>query len=100
MQIKDTTFFKYPITGDYVLQNWVIKCIDENYNGKKQKFVKSTKSNSPASYSGATSLPAIGNSFLYIEIPSKNLGNIVFVSFERTGTIQISNSTSIIFNFN
>ena len=55
--------------------------------------MKSTKTNSPTGDSGATSLPPIGNSFMYIEISSNNQGNNVFVSFERTVVIQISNIT-------
>ena len=54
--------------------------------------MKSTKTNPASSHSGATSLPPIGNSFLYIEKSSNNHGN-VFVSFERTDIIQISNIT-------
>ena len=54
--------------------------------------MKSTKTSSPTGYSGATSLPSFGNSFLYIETSSNNHGN-VFLSFERTDIIQISNTT-------
>ena len=52
--------------------------------------MKSTKTNSPTGHSGATSLPPIGNSFMYIETSTNNHGNKVFVSFERTDIIQIS----------
>ena len=55
-----------------------------------QNFIKSTKINSPTGFSGATSLPQIGNSFMYIETSSNNHHNIVFVSFEGTDLIQIS----------
>ena len=61
--------------------------------GKIQNFVKSTKTNSPTGYSGAASLPPIGNSFMYIETSWANHSNGVFVSFERTDIIQISNIT-------
>ena len=61
--------------------------------------MKSTKTNSPTGYSGAESLPPIGNSFMYIETSSNNHGNNVFVSFERTDLIQISNITFIITDF-
>ena len=37
--------------------------------------------------------PPIGNSFMYIETSSNNHGKNVFVSFERTDIIQISNIT-------
>ena len=73
-----------------MLQNWVINCNDENNNGKIQNFIKSTKTNSPTGDSGATRLPPIGNSFMYIETSSGNNGNNVFCSFERTDIIQIT----------
>ena len=93
IQITDTTFSKYPNSGGYLLQNWNIKCNDKNNNGKIQTFIKSTITNSPTGYSGATILPPIGNSFMYNETLSNNHGNNVFVSFERTDIIQISNIT-------
>ena len=93
IQITGTTNVKYPNTRGYLLQNWVIKRNDKNNNGKIQNFIKSSKTNSPTGYSGATSLPPIGNSFLYIETSSNNHGNNVFVSFERTDIIRISNIT-------
>ena len=65
------------------------KCNNKNNTGKIQNFIKSTP-NSPAGYSGATILPPIGNSFMYIETSSDNHGNNVYVSFERTDIIQIS----------
>ena len=61
------------------------------------KFIRATKTNSPTGYSGATSVPPIGNAFMYIETSSNNHGKIVFVSFERTDTIQ---STNINFSYN
>ena len=93
IQITDTTINTDPNTGGYLLQNWVIKCNDRNGVGKTQKFIKSTKTNSPTSYSGAESLPPIGNSFMYIGTSSNNHGNSVFVRFEATDIIQISNIT-------
>ena len=80
IQITDTTEIKYPNTGGYLLQNWIIKCNDRNNNGKIQKFIKSTKTNSPTGYSGATSLPPIGNVLMYFETSSNIHGNKVFVS--------------------
>ena len=97
IQITDTRIIKYPTTGAYLLQNWIIRCNDKNNNGKIQNFINSTKTNSPTGYSGATSLALIGNSFMYIETSSNNHGNKVFVSFERTDFIQIS---KIIFYYN
>ena len=56
--------------------------------------MRSTITSSPTSQSGATSLPPIGNSFVYIETSSNNHGNgKVFVSQERTDNIQITNIT-------
>ena len=89
--LTDITIIKYPNSGGYLLQHWNIKCNDQNNNGKIQNFVKSTKTSSPTGNSGATSLPPIGNSFMYIETTSNNHGNNVFVSFERTDIIQITN---------
>ena len=97
IQITDTTITKYPNTGDYLLQNWIIKCNDKNNNGKIQKFIRSRKTNSPSSHSGAESLPPIGNAFMYIETSSNNHGKNVFVSWERTDIIQI---TKITFYYN
>ena len=93
VQITDTTIIKYPNTGGYLLQNWILRCNDKNNNGKIQNFIKSTKTNSPTGYSGAESLPRIGNSFKFIETSSNNHGNNVFVSSERRDIIQISSIT-------
>ena len=90
-QLTDTTIIKYPNNGGYLLQNWNIRCNDKNNNGKIQNFLRSTKTNSPTGDSGATVLPPIGDSFMSIETSSNNYGNNVFVSFERTDIIQISN---------
>ena len=64
-------------------------------NGAKiGNFLKSTKTNSPTGESGSTSLPPIGNSFMYIETSSNNHGHErVFVSWERFDIIQITNIT-------
>ena len=93
IKITDMKIIKYRNTGGYLLQNWIINCNDRNNNGKIKNFIESTKTNSPTGYSGATSLPPMGNSFLYIETSSNNHGNNVFVSFERTDIIQPSNIT-------
>ena len=61
------------------------------------KTSKNWQKNSPTGYSGATNLPPIGNSFMYIKTSSNNHDNIVFVSFERTDLIQ---NTNIIFYYN
>ena len=81
-------------SGGYLLPYWNIICNDKNNNGKIQNFVKSTKTGSPNSDSGATSLSPIGSAFMYIETSSSNHGhNSVFVSWERTDIIQITNIT-------
>ena len=91
IQLTDTTIIKYPNNGGYLLQNWNIRCNDKNNNGKIQNFLRSTKTNSPTGDSGATGLPPIGDSFMYVETSSNNYGNNVYVSFERTDIIQITN---------
>ena len=67
--------------------------MDEIIKGKIQNFMKSTKTNRPTGYSGATSLPAIRNSFTYKETSSNNHDDNVSVSFERTYVIQVSKIT-------
>ena len=93
IQLTDTTVIKAGNSGGYVLQNWNIKCNDRNGNGKIANFIKSTKTNSPSSNSGPEGLPPIGTAFLYIESSGANNGDNVFVSFERTDIIQITNIT-------
>ena len=94
IQITDTTEMRYPNIGSDLLQKWNIKCNNKNNVSKVGDFMKSTKTNSPTGYSGATSLSPIGNSFMYIETSSNNHGHErVFVSWERTDIIQISNIT-------
>ena len=56
-------------------------------------FSESTKISSPPADSGAITLPPIGTAFMYIETTGGNKGNNVFVSFERSDIIQISNIT-------
>ena len=93
-QITDTTEMRYPNIGSDLLQKWNIKCNNKNNQSRITDFIKSTKSNSPTGHSGATSLPLIGNSFMYTETGSNNHGHErVFVSWERTDIIQISNIT-------
>ena len=94
IQITDTTEMRYPNIGSDLLQKWNIKCNNKNNQSRITDFIKSTKTHSPTSYSGAESLPPIGNSFMYIETSSNNHGHErVFVSWERTDIIQISNIT-------
>ena len=92
--MTDTTTMRAGNTGGYLLPYWKIICNDKNHEGKIQNFIKSTKTNSPTGDSGATILPPIGNSFMYIETSSSNHGhNRVFFSWERTDIIQITNIT-------
>ena len=94
IQITDTTIIIYPNTGGYLLQKWLIKCNDKNNSGKIQNFIRSSKTNSSTPDSGSTTLPPIGNSFMYIETSSNNSGSdIVYCSFERIDIIQITNIT-------
>ena len=98
IQITDTAEMRYPNIGSDLLQKWNIKCNNKNNQSRITDFIKSTRRHSPTGYSRATSFPPIGNSFMYIETNSNNHGHErVFVSFERTDIIQISN---IIFYYN
>ena len=90
IQITDTTEMRYPNIGSDLLQKWNIKCNNKNNQARITDFIKSTKTNSPT---GAESLPPVGNRFMYIETSSNNHGDDVFVSWERTDIIQISNIT-------
>ena len=97
IQIIDTTEIRYPNTGSDLLQKWNIKCNNKNNQSILSDFIKSTRTNSPTGNSGANSLPPIGNAFMYIETSSNNNGNNVYVTWERTDIIQITN---ISFYFN
>ena len=92
IQLTDTTTIKYPNSGGYLLPGRRIFCNDKKNNGKIETFIKSTKTNSPTGEWGATSLPPIGNSFMFIETSSNNHGHErLCVSWERTDIIQITN---------
>ena len=93
IQIVDITEIRFPNEGKYLLQKWNIIYSDINGNGKLNNIIKSTKTSSPTGQSGETSLPPIGNSFMFIETSSGGHVNNVFVSFERTDIIQITNIT-------
>ena len=93
IHITDITIMKPGNTGANLLQNWNINANDRNNNGNIHNFVRSTRTGSPTGGSGATSLPPIGNAFMYIETSSSNNGEGVFVSWERTDIIQITNIT-------
>ena len=91
-QFTDTTIFKKPNSGGYLLQQWNTKCIDKKNSGKIQDFVRSATTKSPTGDSRLTSLPPLVDNFLYKETSPFNHGEDVDCSFERTYIIQISNT--------
>ena len=94
ISITDVTEIKFPNIGGDLLQKWNNKCNNKYNVSKIGDFIKSTKTNSPTGDSGSMTLPPIGNSFMYIETSSNNHGHErVFISWERTDIIQISNIT-------
>ena len=93
IQITDSTVMRVGNGGAFILPLWKIICNNKNINGKISNFIKTTKTNSPTSQSGATSLPPIGSAFMCIETSGDNYGKKIFVSFERTDIIQITNIT-------
>ena len=97
ISITDITEINIPNSGNALLQKWKIYCKNKNNQSRISDFIKSTKTNNPTGFSGATSLSPIGDAFMYIETSSNNHGSNVFVSWERTDIIQISN---IIFYYN
>ena len=84
---------RYPNSGYNCLPLWKIICKDKNDSGKASSFIKTTQTTSKTDYSGATALPPIGNSFMFIETSSNNNGDFTYVRLERTDIIQISNIT-------
>ena len=93
IQLTDITEMKYPNIGSDLLQKWNIKCNNINNQSRITDFIKSTQTNSPSSNTGAMALPPLGSAFMYIETSSNNHCNNIFVSWERTDIIQISNIT-------
>ena len=94
LQIINMTEINSPNIGSDLLQKWHIKCNKKINQSGKTDFLKSTKTNSPTGHSGATSLPPIRNSFMYVENCSNYHGHErVFVSSERIGIIQKHNIT-------
>ena len=95
-QINDSTKLIFPYTGIDLLQNWKIICNNRFSEGTPPDFIKSTKSSSPTGSSCATSLPPVGICFMYIKTSANNhktTNDILFISFERTDIIHISNIT-------
>ena len=97
IQFVDTTIIKHG-NGSYLLPRRKVVCKDKNTTGVMTNFIRATKTSSPTSHSGATSLPPIGIAFIYIETSSNNHDHErVFVSWEKTDNIQI---TKITFYYN
>ena len=89
--ITDLTEMRAPNNGLYLLQNWVILCKDRNNNSKINNFIKSTKTQSSTEDSGATALPPVGNSFMYLETSGVNHGEGTYAILTRTDIIQVTN---------
>ena len=99
IQITDVTAIKQG-NGQILLNRWKYICKNKNISGVTRNFIRAAKQYSPTSNSGATTLPAIWNAFTYIETSANNHGHDeVFVSWERTDMIQISNITLFISDF-
>ena len=95
--ITHLTEMRAPNSGLYLLQKWRFVRKDKNNNAKINNFIKSTKTQPPTENSGATELPPIGNSFMYLESSGNNNGNNTYVRLIRTDIIQI---TDISFYYN
>ena len=89
--ITDLTEMKAPNSGLYLLQKRKIVCKDKYNNAKINNSIKSTKSQSRTEYSGATQLPPVGKSFIYLESSGNNNGDNTYVRLIRTDIIQITN---------
>ena len=89
--INDLTEMRAPNRGLYLLQKWKVICKDRNNNANINNFIKSTKTQSSTESSGATQLPPIGNSFMYLESSGNNNGDNTYVKIIRTDFIQITN---------
>ena len=83
-QIIDSTNNKTGNTGAYLLPFWKTECNDKNIAGIISNFRRTTKTNSLTGNTGATTLPPIGDSFMYIERIGKSVRSNAFVSFDRT----------------
>ena len=99
-QITYTPIIKTPNTGGSLLQNSLIKYNDQKIIEKKHNFKISTETNSPTSDSGATSLPPINDTFMYIETSSDKHGGMCFVVLNEQMLFVSLISHSIITNFN
>ena len=92
VNITDITEIRSPNSGQSLLQKWILKCVNKNYIAKINTFLKSTTNTSLTAESGASSIPPIGWSFMYVESSGNNQGaNHISVSWERSDIIHISN---------
>ena len=66
-QIIDTIFITPEISGWYLLQQVNIKCNDKNNAGKITIFIRATKTSIPTGNTGASLMPPIADSFMYME---------------------------------
>ena len=88
----DITEIRNLNTGQMLLKNWMLRCLNKTYTANIITFPKSTTNTSPTAESGASTIPQIGWSFMYVETSSNNHGaNHIMVSWERTDIIHISN---------
>ena len=97
--ITDLIEMRAPNSGVYLLQKWKIDCRDRYNNAKINNFIKSTKTQSPTDFSGATVLPPIGSSFMYLESSGNNNGDITYVILVRTDSIQLTNISFYYYRF-
>ena len=82
-----------------MLQQWITNYYDKNSSSILQTFEESPKASTSTTNTGATSLPPIGDSFMFVEKSGINFGQNSSGSFERTDFIQISNVSSFITAF-
>ena len=83
LSITDITEIFHPNIGSDLLQQRVVKCIDWNRSGKTQYFVNSTLTNCPTPNRGASSLPPIGDSFMYRKYSTLSNGQDAYLWVRR-----------------
>ena len=92
INVTDKAEMRSPNNGQFLLQKWILKCVNKNYNAKINTFLKSTTLSSTTAESAASNFPPIGWSFMYTEASGNIHGaNHISVSWERSDIIQISN---------
>ena len=90
IQFTDTTIFKNPNSGGFLLQKWNINCNNKKIDCEIQSFVRSRETSSPKGNSGATSLPPIRNLFMYIGASQNISGEEIFFLFHVHEQITFS----------